>query len=111
MTGAEDSDGRVGALTYAIDSEEFLTEANAGFFGFAEENLWSGADGSIGRSLWDFVSDPTMQKVQRSLLRRADDRDLAWGARERPLLGPSRAIGAASRGSGWRSRRRARRSD
>lgn len=70
MTGVKERSGSDPALTYTIDGEDRLTDADAGYFTFAEQNHWAGADGSIGRSLWDFVSGPTVEKVQRSLLRR-----------------------------------------
>jgi hypothetical protein len=57
-------------LSYTIDSEDRLTGADEGYFSFAERNRWVGADQSIGRPLWDFVAGSTVQKVQRSLVRR-----------------------------------------
>jgi hypothetical protein len=57
-------------LTYTIDSEDRLTGADDGYFSFAERNRWVGANESIGRPLWDFVAGATVQKVQRSLVRR-----------------------------------------
>lgn len=70
MNRAKERPEPVPTLTYTIDAEDLLTEADAGYFDFAERNHWAGAEGSIGRPLWDFVSGSTVQKVQRSLLRR-----------------------------------------
>jgi hypothetical protein len=68
--GAKDLGGIVSALSYTIDHEDRLINADVGYFAFAKENFWAGVDESIGRPLWDFVSGATMQKVQRSLLGR-----------------------------------------
>jgi hypothetical protein len=58
------------ALSYTIDADDRLTDADGGYFSFASQNLWTGAEKSIGRPLWDFVSGPAVQKAQRSLLSR-----------------------------------------
>ena len=53
-----------------IDEEDRLVRLDPGFHRFAEENLWSGSDASLGRSLWDFVAGEEMRKLQRMLVRR-----------------------------------------
>lgn len=57
-------------LVYVVDDRDLLVAASPGYFAFAEENCWSGAEASIGESLWDFVAGATMRKVQEALLRR-----------------------------------------
>ncbi len=57
-------------FTYAIDDRDRLVGADTGYFSFAEQNQWAGAEDSIGESLWDFVADPTLRTVQKSLVRR-----------------------------------------
>jgi hypothetical protein len=58
------------ALSYTIDADDMLVGADESFFSFASQNLWTGAEASIGRPLWDFVSGPAVQRAQRSLLSR-----------------------------------------
>jgi hypothetical protein len=58
------------SLSYTIDADDRLVDADQGFFSFARQNLWSGARASIGRPLWDFVSGPEVERAQRALLRR-----------------------------------------
>jgi hypothetical protein len=60
----------VETLSYAIDEEDRLIRVDDGYYRFAEENGWSGAVDSLGRSLWDFVTGHEVQKLQRLLLRR-----------------------------------------
>jgi hypothetical protein len=60
----------VEALSYAIDDEDRLIKVDEGYYRFAEENGWSGAGDSLGRSLWDFVAGHDVKKLQRLLLRR-----------------------------------------
>jgi len=63
----------VEALSYAIDEQDRLIRLDEGFYGFAEENGWEGADGSLGRSLWDFVAGEDVRRLQRLLVRRIRD--------------------------------------
>jgi hypothetical protein len=63
----------VEALSYAIDDQDRLIKLDDGFYRFAEENGWSEAGSSLGRSLWDFVAGPNVRKLQRLLLRRVRD--------------------------------------
>ncbi|MGA8746132.1 MAG: hypothetical protein WB507_09735 [Solirubrobacterales bacterium] len=58
------------ALSYAIDDQDRLIRVDGGYYRFAEENGWDGADASLGRVLWDFVSGGETRKIQRMLLRR-----------------------------------------
>jgi hypothetical protein len=60
-------------FTYAIDDRDRLVAADSGYFSFAARNAWAGAEDSIGKSLWDFVSGSTLRKVQASLLHRIRD--------------------------------------
>ncbi len=57
-------------LSYAIDDQDHLIKVDQGFYEFAKENGWDGADASLGRSLWDFVAGHELKKLQRLLLRR-----------------------------------------
>jgi hypothetical protein len=57
-------------LTYVIDDHDRLVRVDQGFYRFAAENGWAGADSSLGRSLWDFVAGEEMRKLQRMLVRR-----------------------------------------
>jgi hypothetical protein len=61
------------ALSYAIDENDHLIRVDEGYYRFAEENGWREAGGSLGRSLWDYVSGDEMRKLQRLLLRRIRD--------------------------------------
>jgi hypothetical protein len=63
----------VQALSYAIDERDRLVRVDEGFYRFAEENGWDDAEGSLGRSLWDFVAGEEVRKLQRLLLRRIRD--------------------------------------
>ena len=63
----------VETLSYAIDDQDRLIKVDDGYYRFAEENGWSGAGGSLGRSLWDFVAGHEVRKLQRLLLRRVRD--------------------------------------
>ncbi|HEX8690048.1 MAG TPA: hypothetical protein VF729_07380 [Solirubrobacterales bacterium] len=63
----------VTALSYAIDDQDRLIKLDEGFYRFAEENGWNGADSSLGRSLWDFVAGEEVRRLQRLLLRRIRD--------------------------------------
>ena len=60
----------VETLSYAIDEEDRLIRVDDGFYRFAAENDWEGADAVLGRSLWDFVAGHDVKRVQRLLLRR-----------------------------------------
>jgi hypothetical protein len=60
----------VETLSYAIDEEDRLIRLDDGYYRFAEENGWSGAGDSLGRSIWDFVAGHEVKKLQRLLLRR-----------------------------------------
>jgi hypothetical protein len=60
----------VETLSYAIDDQDRLIKVDDGYYRFAEENGWSGAGASLGRSLWDFVAGHEVKKLQRLLLRR-----------------------------------------
>jgi hypothetical protein len=53
-----------------IDEEDHLVNVDEGFYAFAAENDWDGADSSLGRLLWDFVAGDELRKLQRILLRR-----------------------------------------
>jgi hypothetical protein len=55
---------------YAIDEADTLVEASDGYFDFAGQNEFPGAELGLGRSLWDSVSDRTTRMVQKSLVRR-----------------------------------------
>ena len=61
------------ALSYAIDEHDHLIKVDEGYYRFAEENGWSDAGSSLGRSLWDYVSGSEMKKLQRLLVRRIRD--------------------------------------
>jgi hypothetical protein len=63
----------VQALSYAIDDQDRLIKLDEGYYRFAEENGWSEAGDSLGRSLWDFVAGHDVRKLQRLLLRRVRD--------------------------------------
>ena len=63
----------VGALSYAIDDQDRLIRVDEGYYQFAAENGWEGADASLGRSLWDFVAGQDVRRLQRLLLRRVRD--------------------------------------
>lgn len=63
----------VEALSYAIDHHDHLIKVDEGYYRFAEENGWSEAGTSLGRSLWDFVAGEDMRKLQRLLVRRIRD--------------------------------------
>jgi hypothetical protein len=60
-------------LSYAIDDQDRLIRVDDGYYRFAEENGWSEAGSSLGRSLWDFVAGHEVRKIQRLLLRRIRD--------------------------------------
>lgn len=60
-------------LSYAIDENDHLIRVDEGYYRFAEENGWREAGGSLGRSLWDYVSGHEMKKLQRLLVRRIRD--------------------------------------
>jgi hypothetical protein len=53
-----------------IDEHDRLVRVDKGFYRFAAENEWTGADSSLGRSLWDFVAGEELKKLQRMLVRR-----------------------------------------
>lgn len=61
------------SLSYAIDEHDHLIKVDRGYYSFAEENGWSEAGTSLGRSLWDYVSGDEMRKLQRLLVRRIRD--------------------------------------
>jgi hypothetical protein len=61
------------ALSYAIDEQDRLVRVDDGYYSFAEENGWTEAGSSLGRSLWDFVSGSELKKLQRLLVRRIRD--------------------------------------
>jgi hypothetical protein len=61
------------ALSYAIDEHDHLVRVDDGYYRFAEENGWSDAGASLGRSLWDYVSGRELVKLQRLLVRRVRD--------------------------------------
>jgi hypothetical protein len=63
----------VEALSYAIDDHDHLIRVDEGCYRFAEENGWSEAGTSVGRSLWDYVEGDQMRKLQRLLVRRVRD--------------------------------------
>ncbi len=63
----------VEALSYAIDDQDHLIKLDQGYYRFAEENGWDGAEASLGRSLWDFVAGEEVRRLQRLLLRRVRD--------------------------------------
>jgi hypothetical protein len=63
----------VEALSYAIDDQDHLIKVDEGYYRFAEENGWSEARTSLGRSLWDYVAGEDMRKLQRLLVRRVRD--------------------------------------
>ena len=63
----------VEALSYAIDQHDHLIRVDQGYYLFAEENGWSEAGTSLGRSLWDYVAGDEMVKLQRLLVRRIRD--------------------------------------
>jgi hypothetical protein len=78
------------ALSYTIDADDTIVSVDEGFLSFASQNLWTGAETSIGRPLWDFVSGPAVQWAQRSLLSRVRDTD-------RPIRLPFRCDAPALR--------------
>ena len=57
------------ALSYAIDDQDHLIKVDEGYYRFAEENGWTEASTSLGRSLWDYVAGDELRKLQRLLLR------------------------------------------
>lgn len=57
-------------LQYAIDEEDRLVRVNDAYYRFAGENGWPGADASLGRSIWDFVSGEQLTTLLRILVRR-----------------------------------------
>ena len=57
-------------LSYAIDDQDHLIKVDQGYYSFAEENGWSEANTSLGRSLWDYVAGHEMVNLQRLLVRR-----------------------------------------
>jgi len=61
------------SLSYAIDEHDHLVKVDEGYYRFAEENGWTDAGNSLGRSLWDYVAGEDLKKVQRLLLRRIRD--------------------------------------
>ncbi|HEX3608370.1 MAG TPA: hypothetical protein VHU14_01680 [Solirubrobacterales bacterium] len=61
------------ALSYAIDEHDHLIRVDEGYYRFAEENGWSEAGSSLGRSLWDYVAGREVVKLQRLLVRRVRD--------------------------------------
>jgi hypothetical protein len=61
------------SLSYAIDEHDHLVKVDEGYYRFAEENGWTDAGASLGRSLWDYVAGEDLKKVQRLLLRRIRD--------------------------------------
>ena len=61
------------ALSYAIDEHDHLIRVDEGYYRFAEENGWSDAGSSLGRSLWDYVAGRELVKLQRLLVRRVRD--------------------------------------
>lgn len=61
------------ALNYAIDEQDHLIRVDDGYYRFAEENGWTDAGSSLGRSLWDYVAGPELIKLQRLLVRRIRD--------------------------------------
>lgn len=61
------------ALSYAIDEHDHLVKVDQGYYRFAEENGWTEAGTSLGRSLWDYVAGEDLKKIQRLLLRRIRD--------------------------------------
>jgi len=63
----------VETLSYAIDDQDRLIRLDEGFYRFAQENGWKGADSSLGRSLWDFVAGDDVRKLQKMLVRRVRD--------------------------------------
>ena len=60
-------------LSYAIDEQDHLIKVDQGYYRFAEENGWTEAATSLGRSLWDYVAGHEMKKLQRLLVRRIRD--------------------------------------
>jgi hypothetical protein len=61
------------ALSYAIDEHDHLVKVDDGYYRFAEENGWTEAGTSLGRSLWDYVAGHEVVKLQRLLVRRIRD--------------------------------------
>jgi hypothetical protein len=61
------------ALSYAIDEYDHLIRVDEGYYRFAEENGWTEAGSSLGRSLWDYVAGRELVKLQRLLIRRIRD--------------------------------------
>jgi hypothetical protein len=62
-------------LHYAIDEQDRLVRVDDGYYRFARENGWTGADASLGRSLWDFVAGEQPRNILRILLRRVRNMD------------------------------------
>ncbi|HEX5762477.1 MAG TPA: hypothetical protein VFY04_05080 [Solirubrobacterales bacterium] len=63
----------VESLSYAIDDQDRLIRLDEGYYRFAEENGWQGAEGSLGRSLWGYVAGEEARKVLRLFVRRIRD--------------------------------------
>lgn len=61
------------SLRYVIDEEDRLVKIDAGFYRFAAENGWTGAEASLGRPLWDFVAGDQLTTLLRILVRRVRD--------------------------------------
>lgn len=61
------------AIAYCIDAADRLVSFNAGWTAFAERNGGEDArpEKVVGRSLWDFVADPTVQELYRRMVARA----------------------------------------
>jgi hypothetical protein len=58
------------ALHYVIDEDDRLVRVSDSYYRFASENGWTGADASLGRLLWDFVSGQQLRTLLRILVRR-----------------------------------------
>jgi len=62
------------SVVYAIDADDVLMDVDDNWFRFAELNgggLRLHPKSVIGKSIWDFIRDDTLQKIYRSLIRRA----------------------------------------
>jgi hypothetical protein len=57
-------------LHYVIDEDDRLVRVSDSYYRFASENGWTGADASLGRLLWDFVSGQQLRTLLRILVRR-----------------------------------------